>query len=227
MVGPEFFFDTDGSLSSELGISVPIAPVVVRAYHPFNPQVSTDRLEWDSIFHPICGETTWLTSPVEAVQGDERFDFLALIDEQGFRSEFGFAVPHGQEEPFFFYHRGGGLGIAEDAVPGLEVRRFPRDPRQRDDGLAVYEVSHPYISDQVPRESYLLIHSDDENIGDLLRNHVPFDSLISGYKRSTPLETSRVVWWLEKVPFEYFLGLNQPGLHNLFGKEEPRVSSTS
>ena len=73
----------------------------------------------------------------------------------------------------------------------------------------------------------MLIHSDDGNIGELLRNHVPFDSLISGYKRSTPLETSRAVWWQEKVPFEYLLGLNQPGLHNLFGKEKPRVSSTS
>ena len=153
MTGSEIFSESDAAFSHELGISVPIAPVVVRAYHPFNPQVSTDRLEWDSIFHPRYGETTWLTSPVEAVQGDERFDFLALIDEQGFRSEFGFAVPHSQEEPFFFYHRGGGLGIAEDGIPGLEVRRFPRDPRQRDDGLAVYEVSHPYISDQVPRES--------------------------------------------------------------------------
>ena len=227
MIGQEFSSESDGVFSHELGISVPVAPVVVRAYHPFFPAVRTDEREWDSIFHPRYGETAWLTSPAEAADGSGRFELFVLVDERGLHSEFGFAFPHSSEDPFFFYHRGVRNESTEDPVPGLEVRRFPIDPRKRDDGLTVYEISHPYISEQVPLESYLLIRSDDGNIQALLRNHVPFDSLISGYKRSTPLETSRVVWWLEKVPFEYFLGLNQPGLHNLFGKERPRLNSTS
>ena len=227
MVGPEFFFDTDGSLSSELGISVPLAPVVVRAYHPYHPAVRTDEREWDSIFHPRYGETTWLTSPAEIADGSGQFDLFVLVDERGLHSEFGFAFPRGSEDSFFFYQRGVRNEPTENSVSVLEVRRFPRDPRQRDEGLTVYEISHPYISDQVPLESYLLIRSDDGDIHDFLHKHVPFDSLISGYKRSTPLESSRAVWWQEKVPFEYFLGLNQPGLHNLFGKERSRLNSTS
>lgn len=204
-----------------MGISVPLAPVLVRAYFPPHPAETGESREWDVVFHPAYCQTTWFTTRLESVQPYRDFELVSVIGEEGDDGNFGFGIPKGAEKPFFFYW----VGFPQDPritpVDGVEARRFSVDPRNRDSNLSVFEVYHPFVAANLPQERYLLICRKDGDVAELLQDHMVPASLMSGSDRRG-FGSRLAVWMQPRLPFEYLIGLNQPGLHNLIGREKPR-----
>ncbi|OGY18164.1 MAG: hypothetical protein A2900_05295 [Candidatus Chisholmbacteria bacterium RIFCSPLOWO2_01_FULL_50_28] len=197
----------------ERGITVPLAPVVVQAYSPHSSVAASEQNEWDLIFRPFYTQTTWLTTELGSTGDLPNHRLVSIISEDGRYGATGFAVPNPGSEGEPFYFRWSGLHDAPEIsiVEGISVARFAPDPLARDADLTVFVLSHPFLSDQVPREGYAVLYAKDNNASRLVRRHIAPASLISGREGGRVLNRMGT-WWQPKVPFEYLLGLSQPGL---------------
>jgi len=207
--------------AKEKGITVPLAPVVVRFYSPPHPSKISSETEWEAVMHPFYGLTTWLTSKLGKAEGYQGFEMVSVIGMDGNHSDLGFAIPKESGCPFCFRWEGEPHNPSTTQVSGIETKTFPPNPEGRDEGLFVFEMHHPYISDLIPQERYVLVHRRDGDVSRLIKDHVARESLMSGSGHRAKV-SRMAVGWQQKLPFEYLLGRNQPGWHNLMGREKLR-----
>lgn len=184
----------------ELGITLSLAPVVVRFYSPTLP---SDEDTWRQIQTPHGINFCWLTTQLSGVEHlGKDYRLTAVIDRDGEASDVGFAVPTQltDQEPFLFQwqRRDGDLSIIRFGTQVIRLGQY-RDS-------LVYKIGHQYISRLIPQEWYFLFHVRGPSSSALLPELAPKKFLVSGVRHRSlwhRLKTDRLA---PHLPFTPLLG---------------------
>jgi hypothetical protein len=201
-----------------LGIEVTPAPVVIRFYNPSRPSEEDTEAQ---IIQPGPLNVWWLTSeiPMPEEFGQE-YSGLAVVGRNGERSNMGIAVPYepGRRDPFIF--------LWSENREGASIDHIIEDENIEVEELGVYgevlvtKLGHKFFSHRQPQEWYLVLQYDSlREVSELIvygREKLVSGSGVGKAGRRLSLFDS------PELPFEYFLGFEEPGLHQL-GKMGRRI----
>lgn len=206
-------FERLSSWFIELGVQEPVAPVIIRTYSASLPRAKDTALQ---ITSPRGINHTWLTTEMHILHDLAHYLGAVVIEPKGRGSRVGIAVPHESEtgQPFLFL-----LAGRRDTPAVIPIREGVEvHPIETSSVRAAWLIGHPFVSQDVPQEHYLVLDARGLDASDFQKLIRP-KLLVSG---SAARRQQRVILGAQTLPFEYLLGLNQPGLHNLLGSDRPR-----
>lgn len=215
MARPEVQLDSLDPWGRERGITVPLAPVVLRTLYSSLP---SGKNSWQYIEHPGFSQSTWLTTEVALPAEHDGYKGFAVVGEDGARSNFGIAIPANIIERKLFCFRTDSGTEELEILEGIDSLVFGEDYGR----LVAHKLWHPFLSDDVPMEQYILLRIIEPDYLSVIPKLVAPASLVSGRKGGRVVDRVGTFWY-ERMPFKYLLGINQPGIHNLWGGSKPRI----
>lgn len=191
--------DWVSGFAEELGLHIPLAPVVVRTYSPTMPSAEDT---WLQIRNPHGINYCWVTTEIN---GATRFSTthlpVAVVDRRGRASEVGIAVPRNSQgaEPFFFH-----LSAASDSgelrpvSEGIVVQHLGSYM-----GSMIYRLGHRFIPPNIPQEWYFVFHIQEWAPEDRIMALAPPRLLVSGASHGGFLRRFLSDRISQPLPFSY------------------------
>lgn len=199
-----------------LGVKLPPAPVVIR---DCSSAFRSSENPWEQIKNPGRVNVSWMTTEIALPHGFEDFTGAVVIDRKGDRANVGVAVPYNSEAHsplWFLWESWEAQLIIETIEDDIKVERLG------DFGDAfVYRMSHPFFSQEIPEEGYLVFQIQSDSPTEALSKLVEPRKLISGSAHGKLKDRLSTAIY-QDLPFEYLLGLSKPGSHQL-GKVGKRI----